>query len=1062
MPFSTEQAKTDVEILVERYYAYSVQELTVQSEANVRANFVDPLFAALGWPVDDPNHYNRETYVRRAGFADIALSTASNAEPVLFVEAKRFGAIAPLNQVQNHRDRTASRLHLPGMSVDRTREEQQAINYAYEQGIRWAVLTNFEHLRLFDAFRDTLVLSFETPRELLLRFDDLWVLSYEEVARGQLDTLRAHRERADVDAEYLELINEWRLRLGRDIYGYKGNHTLLTDPQTGAVDVHKLRDVVQRILDRLVIIRYAEDRLVIPPDQLWQIAQVARNVPYLSLLALLREFFFGFNVQHNGTLFADHLCDRLEISNEVLIAVIENLYDARFRAMSPDIMGNTYEQYLGQALVVYPGDVQVADNLETRKAQGSYYTPEYVVRYIVDHTLGRLLYGTENGRSDGPPIPGGQRKTLDEVRGISGRPLTVLDPASGSGSFLIYAYQVLEEFYEVEIRHIQAERDARADALITQGMMPMNIRIELSDLDHRLEDLRDYKNQILEQHIYGVDLDPQAAELAAVNLMLRAIRRGWRLPLILNQNIKIGNSLVSGLPLCAPPSDSVDSLQNYATRLAELRHLRLQQQGISAQGDRVLGLQSKIDTLRTELNTEINTSLAAHFDDIATRHPFNWVVEFPEVFLDETGRWREDGGFDVVIGNPPYLNIDTVWGQNSPEANYLKDQFSDMWAGKSDYFYYFIRLGLALLKSKGHLGVITARYYLEAYYAANLRSVMLDAVKLSQVVDFGDYGVFPGVGTKTCMTLAQRETDAAARAANQLRFARIPNKNSNVVTFLQNFGRQSHYFSQANLDNDSWNLFGEDIERIITRIDTDSTSLGQICFIGKGMETGRNDIFVVDAATLRRYQIEPTLVRKVVKNQDIKPYALHFRDLYLIYPDAVENLDAYPHALAYLSQHRATLENRAAFKRGDCEWYRFTWPLHKDHYDSPKLVVPFIAPDNRFALDENAQFIGLTDTMVLFPTDKSPDLRYLLALLNSRLLNFRYRYIGKAKDYRYEYVENGLAKIPIKLADNTIQEQLIRHAQTLLDLNRAHQIVVTAFADCLMAREHTVRAPSWQ
>lgn len=1057
MPLSPEQTKAQVTALVERYYAYPMQELALQSEANVRANFIDPLFAALGWPVDDPTCYNREIYVRRAGFADIGLSTTPGAAPILFVEAKRFGAIAPLKQVQNRRDRTASAFHLPGMSVDRTREEQQAINYAYERGIRWAALTNFEHLRLFDAFRDTLVLSFETPRELELRFDDLWILSYPEVTRGQLDTLRAHRERADVDAEYLELINEWRLRLGRDIYGYKGNQVLLTDPETGKIDVYRLRDVVQRILDRLVVIRYAEDRLVIPPDQLWHLAQVARNVPYLSLLALLREFFFGFNVQHNGTLFADHLCDRLEISNEILIAVIENLYDARFRAMSPDIMGNTYEQYLGQALVVHPDDVQVADNLETRKAQGSYYTPEYVVRYIVDHTLGRLLYGTENGRSDGPFLPGGRRKTLDEVRGTNGRPLTVLDPASGSGSFLIYAYRVLEEFYEVEIGHIQAERDTRAVALLAQNMMPLDIRIELATLDRLLESLKDYKNQILERHIYGVDLDPQAAELAAVNLMLRAIQRGWRLPLILDQNIKVGNSLVSGLPLCVSTPDMPEALAAYAPRLAEVRRLRLQQQGAAAQGERVMGLQSQIDALRAELNAEINTSLAAYFDNNAERRPFNWAVEFPEVFLDETGHWDAAGGFDVVLGNPPYLNIDSVWGQNSPEANYLKEKLSDTWAGKSDYFYYFMRLGMALLRSHGRLGMITARYYLEAYYAARLRAVMLETVTLTHIIDFGDYVVFPGVGTKTCITLAQRETDSAARAANHLRFARVPGRDSDVLAFLQNFGRAAHRFAQADLNEGSWNLFEEDIARVVSQIDENTTPLGELCFIGQGMQTGRNDVFVVDAETLRRYHIEPALVYKVVKNQDIKPYALHFRHLYLIYPDAVENLEAYPHTLAYLTQHRATLEDRAAFKRGDCEWYKFTWPLHKERYSAPKLMVPFIAPENRFALDAAAQFIGLTDTMALFPTEQSPDLRYLLALLNSRLLNFRYRYIGKAKDYRYEYFENGLAKIPIKLADPTTQAQLSGYAQTMLDLHRARQIALETFAECLMAREHVIQ-----
>ena len=233
--------------------------------------------------------------------------------------------------------------------------------------------------------------------------------------------------------------------------------------------------------------------------------------------------------------------------------------------------------------------------------------------------------------------------------------------------------------------------------------------------------------------------------------------------------------------------------------------------------------------------------------------------------------------------------------------------------------------------------------------------------------------------------------------------------------------------------------------------------LGDLAFIGQGMQTGRNPVFVVDQETVARYQIEPELLRKNIKNQDITRYNLAFRGLYLIYPEQIENLADYPRVRAYLERHRATLEERAAFKRGDCAWWRFTWPLHKDKYKLPKIVTPFIAPENRFVLDSSTNYVGLTDTYAIFPIENTPDLRYLLALLNSQLLNFRFRYIGKAKDYRYEYVENGLKKIPIRTASSAITQELIALAQQMLDLNFIRQTVYDEFQTILQDTIHTTR-----
>ena len=349
---------------------------------------------------------------------------------------------------------------------------------------------------------------------------------------------------------------------------------------------------------------------------------------------------------HNSALFAPHQADHALFSDDALSGLINKLYEARYRAMSADIMGNTYEQYLGKTLVQVNGTVQTSDNLETRKKQGSYYTPQVIVRYLVDNSLGRYLYGTANGQAGGDPLPDESRKTFADIQ-----ELRVLDPACGSGSFLIYAYHVLADFYRSERQRLEQELAQKTDELAAQGLNPIDIRIELAPLRSGYDRLDDYPRLILETHLYGVDLDPQAAELATVNLIMRAMadQRGpkKRLPLILNQNVKVGNALIG-----AGPADP--RYTDHAADLAELRRLRRHLPTETETSDHSETMQAIAD-ISQRVNAALNEDLSQHFADPAAHRPLNWAVEFPEAFVDEPGQPKGDmAGFDIVIGNPPW------------------------------------------------------------------------------------------------------------------------------------------------------------------------------------------------------------------------------------------------------------------------------------------------------------------------------------------------------------------------------------------------------------------------
>lgn len=637
------QARRRLNALIDKYEALSAEDRKKLSEADVVHQFINELLEhVLGWPIKDPARFRYELYTQ-AGRPDLTLLPENGG--TIFVEAKKFGVIKQLEQARFTVSGaiTPGQLALPGMANDRTAEEQQAINYAFQNNGTWAILTNFEKLRLFNARRDWLVLSFEEPSAYRRDFDLLWQLAYPNVLKGSLDALSNQRHTAEVDVEYLAFINEWREKLARDVLAHPAANPWAFE--NGELDLPLLRAVVQRYLDRLVLIRFAEDHLVITPGTLRSFYDLRVQSPYtFSMDEFIDRFARRFDENHNSALFAKDVVDEAVFSDDVLLPLVAKLYEARYRAMSPDILGNTYEQYLGKALALDNGSVTTRDNLETRKKQGSYYTPQVIVRYLVDNSLGRLLYGTRDGRPDGEPVEGETRKTAADIRN-----LRVIDSACGSGSFLIYAYRVLSEFYERELERLNREMMARTDALAARGVSPMDIRIELSPYKAEIERIQDFPRLILETHLYGVDLDPQAAEIAVVNLIMRAMERQHRsklLPLILNQNVKVGNSLVGLRP------DDPRVLE-HAEALAKLRALRLALLA-APHGPEQDAVRVELERETAALKALLNAHLAGHFADLERARPFHWGVEFPEVFYDERGGLLPENGFSAVIGNPPW------------------------------------------------------------------------------------------------------------------------------------------------------------------------------------------------------------------------------------------------------------------------------------------------------------------------------------------------------------------------------------------------------------------------
>ncbi|MCG2660455.1 MAG: restriction endonuclease subunit M, partial [Kiritimatiellae bacterium] len=151
---------------------------------------------------------------------------------------------------------------------------------------------------------------------------------------------------------------------------------------------------------------------------------------------------------------------------------------------------------------------------------------------------------------------------------------------------------------------------------------------------------------------------------------------------------------------------------------------------------------------------------------------------------------------------------------------------------------------------------------------------------------------------------------------------------------------------------------------------------------------------------------------------------------------------------------------RAAYKRGDCEWWKFTWPLHEEHYNRHRIICPYLASSNRFALDTNKEYLSLTDTTVLFENKQQESLLYLLGLLNSRLLTFRFRSIGKLKGGSiYEYFWNSISKLPIRRinfsdpADKARHDKMVALVDHMLDLHKKQATAKTDHERTLLERQ---------
>jgi len=486
-----EAAKTEIKRLVDKYNnVVAGGKLKDYKEENTKKDFITPLFRALDWDMENDKSLDEVSNEDQISKGRVDYAFRLNSIVKFYLEAKA------LNK-----------------GLDEAKDAAQAISYAWNKGTTWAVLTDFKTLAIYNADVRSSLLESQFLRldcnQYVEHFEDLLLLSKPSFQENEIDkkaeTWSKKRKKTKVGDQLLTELMAYRQLLSKNIVKNNAAKNL---------NEADLDEAVQKIIDRLIFIRTTEDR-EIDPRNLLTMAREFEGGKHGKLRDNLNTLYKIYDRNYNSKLFTydpndlekRHLCETLEVDNEVLITVINGLYKSKdglteydFSAIDADVLGNIYEQYLSHILRKTAKRASVESKEAHRKEQGIYYTPTYIVDYIVRNTLSEVLKG----------------KKPEEAEKIR-----VLDMACGSGSFLLKSFDIFNEYYKANDKnYAQTSLDAKSDAeKITR------------------------KTKILKNNIFGVDLDPKAVEIAQLNLLLKAAETKHRLP-DLRENIKCGNSLI--------------------------------------------------------------------------------------------------------------------------------------------------------------------------------------------------------------------------------------------------------------------------------------------------------------------------------------------------------------------------------------------------------------------------------------------------------------------------------------------------------------------------------------
>jgi len=896
---SKDSAIQKITELVERFD--DQREFYKKSEYNetlTRKDYIDPFFEALGWDMNNKlGAWEAYREVIHEDKLKIAGQTKApdysfrlhGGQRLFFVEAKKPSVvvkddIAPAYQVRL---------------------------YGWNAKLPLSVVTDFEEFAIYDCTKKPLRtdkaskarLNYFTYKDYLSNFDFFWnTFSREQVIKGGLIKFQKIEKKgtATVDKEFLENLDEWRKLLAANIF--KNN---------SGISEEYLNYTVQQNIDRIIFLRIAEDRALEPFGQLKSCLQYNDN-PGGYYKELYRQYrvadnkynsgLFHFRKEKENNEAPDIISGQLQVDNRIIKSIVSSLYppnsDYLFNVLPVEILGSAYEQFLGKQIIIKGNRIDIEEKPEVRKAGGVYYTPQYIVDYIVQQTVGKLCEG----------------KSVNEIA-----KLKIVDPACGSGSFLLGAYQFLLN------KHLELYKNIPVGSKRQAVLTPEG---SLTTAE---------KKRILLNNIYGVDIDRNAVEVTKLSLLLKCMEGETQASIntqmtffheralpSLEKNIKSGNSLID--------LDFYDDEFDFTP-----------------------DAEKKIK-------------------------PFSWRQAFPQVF--------ENGGFNVVIGNPP-------WGADfSPScANYIRGKFICANTGTFDSYALFVEKAIRILKQNGLLGFIIPDTFLRKGDFYSFRDFLFERYTIKELIETGP--LFSKVrDTWCCVVNIEKKSPSDSTLITHKKLSRFI---VSVEDRLQKFGNKD-WDANTTIIQRVWRSKYQKVvgykatdeeQKIIEKIETNPRlkSLSQYK-ISRGEEGSKLNIAESPKG-----------------------------DYLMIIPEDIEK--------HYVSNGKRIFSN--SLTQGKVQAI----------YSHPKIWIIRIQKMRWFqrivsAVDERLNTAGMKTLQSITSTeDNLGDLLFLQSILTSRLINFWcVNYL--TDDINQSYLE----KIPIKTATKEEKQQLISAVQNIMHLHK--------------------------
>jgi len=746
-----------------------------------------------------------------------------------------------------------------------------------------------------------------------------------------------------------------------------------------------------------------------------------------------------------------------------------------YSQIDEDILGKAYETYLA----------------EKRKEKGIYYTPKYVTQFIVEETLGKRLGGLKEGivqaiRENDFETAEKLSEELFEIR--------VLDLASGSGSFLIKVLRALWDVYSAVIGGLR-EKENELIGKKTRNLSALVQKKEILDGIARMRKLfpgdeRILMSQMGLRHVFAVDLDENAVEVAKMNL--------WREMIKLNPKAFRWDSLGENehvLPNLSLNLTSGDSLMGFSDPSvleggAEVKRLLgLWEEFVeNPENLEVLREMQEIkDSLREELDTEYRKLLKEKLGEKAKRLNRRFVhypLEFFMAFFNRNGSIK--GGFDFIVGNPPYVRIQNL-KKESPEYVEFLNGFYESAHKNYDLAIPFIERGYSLLRERGELGFIVTKKWMKADYGEKLREVLAKERAVRLIIDFGDEQVFKGATTYT-MILVLRKAENG-----RLTYAKVEELKESIEQ-LRAVGKPERWNGErlsviempaGELLEKPWVFLTEKEREIVKKIHEGSVRLEEIAEkIFQGLVTGADPVYVLgyqgeteehyivySKVTGQRHQLEKALLHPLLKGDEIRRWIIPRYNSLILFPYRVleENGEGrailisadelqreYHRIWEYLNlpKVKKKLEGREKGTwKGRADWYAYGRRQNIEAIGLPKLITGVLSSEPRFALDKggNYYFVGGGTAggygiLIREDYNDKASLEFLGALLNGSLLDWRVKQVGSEFEGGfYSYGKASIKCLPIKLPstdeEKALAEKIEDAVEEVIELLRKHYLV---------------------